>query len=73
MCLKLKKEEAQLHRAAPSAQISLLDQLHYTVHHYAGTHTVVLTEDNSPLKSLRGGNKGEKFELGTLNHVYNIL
>lgn len=41
--------------------------------HYAGTRTVVLTEDNSPLKSLQGGNKRAKFKLGTLNHVYSVL
>lgn len=37
VCLKMEEEKGQLYPAAPSAQISPLDQLHYTVHHYAGT------------------------------------
>lgn len=63
----------KLHCSAPGAQISLLDQLHYTVHRYAGTHTVVLSEDNAPIRSPKGENKSAKFKLGTLNCLYSIL
>lgn len=35
-----------------------------SITHYAGTRTVVLTEDNSPLKSLKGGEQKSKIQTG---------